>query len=147
MRSARQLRRAASPPPGPMTPPSLPANLPAEVRLAQETPTEERTVWIWHLRLLGDTSERGLPLYEYGDDILIRMRKEGVRPQRRRFLLRVPGRKPAEEAGDDLQELVDRVLTQDTLLRYVDYLVERYSRRLSTKLLRDAGLYSYALSL
>lgn len=130
-----------------MSCPILPANLPVAVCLVEPTPRDNRSVWVWRVRLLGDTSERGLPLYEYGDDIIVRMRKEGVRPERKRFALCVPGRRPVLEAGDDLQELVDRVLTQDTLLKYVEYLVERYNGRLRTKLLRDAGLYSYALSL
>lgn len=126
---------------------SFPARLPAEVCLVQEDPVSDRSLWTWKARLAGYSSVRGLPLYEYGDDILIHMRKEGVRPERKRFILLVPGRSPAQEAGDDLQELLDRCLTKGTLLKYVEYLVERYSSRLRTKLLQDAGLHSYAMSL
>lgn len=128
-------------------PETLPARLPTGLCLLEETPSDDRSCWEWKVRLVGYPAERGLPLYEYGDDILVRMRKEGSRLERRRFIVRVPGRKPAEEAGDDLQELLDRVLTKDALLKYADHIVDRYASRLRTKILRGAGLYSYALSL
>lgn len=126
-----------------MSPPTFSARLPAEVRLVQDAPTDERSVWVWRVCLVGNLPSSN----KSSDDILIHMRKEGVRPERKRFILLVPGRSPAQEAGDDLQELLDRCLTKGTLLKYVEYLVERYSSRLRTKLLQDAGLYSYAMSL
>ena len=52
---------------------SFSARLPAEVCLVQEDPVSDRSLWTWKARLAGDASVRGLPLYEYGDDILVRM--------------------------------------------------------------------------
>lgn len=111
-----------------------------------KAPTDERTRWVWRIRLAGSYTRQGLPLYNQADDIIVYMRKEGHRPDHKHFVMRVPGRGPEIEAGDDLQVLIDRCLTKGDLLRHVDHIIDNYLVRLRSKILQEADLQTYALS-